>query len=184
MRTRTTSTALLAAVALVLAPTASFAQRDAVPDKVGDAPAAVDISQVKTGHRLGSIRVVAQIPDLDLSHLSGTEVLIKTPGIKKVYAVTVLRDRDGDVVSTSLSWRPKNDPVEPKVLPCDDLRTTAHAEKGKVMVMVAKSCLTRTSSDRAIKALVRVVDGTSDLAGSYWDDQAPFSPKLAPGRAN
>ncbi len=169
---------------LALTPLAAQARQDRVHDARGDSDSrATDMTSLRVHHGRHRIRASVTIPKLEAGRLSGTELLIKPRGRKKVYAVGVLRDRRGRVVETSLSWRPLNDPVEPTTLPCARIRTTLHAHR--TGVSVAKACLTRSRPNQRIKAKVRTIDGTIGLSGAYYDDQTRFTHFLrqgAPGR--
>ena len=184
MRRSTTALAVIAAGAgLVLSPTGAAAQTTHVDDPQGDSTSpAVDITKVRVHHGRNRIKVVATIPRLDPGRLSGTELLIRPRGRAKVYAVSVLRDRQGEVAETSLSWRPLNDPVEPRRLPCSGIRTALRGDR--VVVSVAKSCLTRAPQALPVRAKVRTVDGTTGLDGHYWDDQSRITGLLREGRTS
>jgi len=158
-------------------PTTASAETARVHDPVGDAMSpAVDVTTFKVQHDQHRIRGVATIPRLKPGRLSGTEMLIKTAGRKKVYAVVVLRNRRGKVVDTSLNWRPLNDPVEPTTLSCTGV-TTSLSER-RAVVSVPTSCLTKTKPNKKIRAKIRTIDGTTGLQGAYFNDQTRFSPPL------
>ncbi|MGN6577941.1 MAG: hypothetical protein ACTHKG_19890 [Nocardioides sp.] len=162
---------------LALAPQAAQAQRARVPDPSGDSSSpATDITLMKVRHTRHRIRAAVTLPHLVPGRLSGTELLIKPRGKKRVYAVTVLRDRQGDVAETSLSWRPLNDPVEPEPMPCRGIRTSLAGQRA--VVLVAKSCLTKTGPNRPIRAKVRLMDGTVGLGSTYYNDQTHFTDLL------
>ncbi len=171
----------LVGFALALTPMTAIAQTARVQDRSGDASKAVDVTRGRVQHGEHRIRAVVRIPHLKPGKLSGTELLIKTRGKKKVYAVVVLRNRRGKVVVTGLAWRPLNDPVEPMVLPCQRIKTALSAKR--IRVSVSKSCLTKTGPNKKIKAKVRTINGTLDLQGAYFDDQTRFSRYLKPAHA-
>ncbi len=165
---------------LALTPQGAQAQRTHVHDPVGDSSSgATDITRLRVAHAAHRIRATATIPRLKPGRLSGTELLIRPRGKKRVYAVTVLRDRRGRAVETSLSWRPLNDPVEPTGLPCQRVRTSLQGEH--VVVSVAKTCLTKSRSNQPIRAKVRTIDGTTGLQDTYYDDQTRFTRILRRG---
>ncbi|QNN53655.1 hypothetical protein [Nocardioides mesophilus] len=167
---------------IALTPQTAQARQARVHDRSGDSSsAATDITQVRVRHARHRISATVTIPRLKPGRLSGTELLIRPQGRKNVYAVTVLRDRRGRVVKTSLSWRPLNDPIEPTSLPCKGIGATLGA--GHTEVSVAKACLTKSRPRQPIQAKVRVVDGTIGLQGAYFDDQTRFTPLLARGAA-
>lgn len=170
---------LTGGAALALTPLNATAQSDAVKDPSGDSSRAVDVTRVAVRHTDERVTAVVKIPELKLGKLSGTELLIKSPKKAKVYAVTVLRDREGTVVSKSLTWRPVNDPVEPVALPCQGIKTSHSATR--VVVSVPTDCLRRTDPNNRIKAKVRTVNGTTPLEGAYFDDGTRYTPYLRVG---
>lgn len=167
--------------ALTLAPMSALAQTGSVHDPAIDRPKSVDVTKVTVRHGEDRISATIRIPELRLGKLSGTELLLQAKGKTKVYAVTVLRNRQGDVVDKALSWRPKNDPVEPELLPCTGIKST-HAAK-RVTVSVPTACLTKSAPGKLIRAKVRTVDGTSGLGDAYFDDNTHWTPYLARGAA-
>lgn len=177
------SIAVLTVAVLASAPIVASAQTARVHDRSGDASRAVDMTSIKVRHGQSRIMGAIRIPGLKPGKLSGTELLIATRGKKKVYAVTVLRNRRGKVVRTNLSWRPLNDPVEPTVLPCKRIRT-ALPTKHSVVVAVPKPCLTKTGLNRHVRAKVRTINGTRGLQGAYFDDQTRFTAYLKLGRTH
>jgi hypothetical protein len=165
---------------LALTPLTAQARQDRVHDPLGDSDSlATDVTSLRVHHGQYRIRASLTIPKLTPGRLSGTELLIKPRGRKKVYAVTVLRDREGRVVETSLSWRPLNDPIEPTVLPCSRIRTTLHEHR--TGISIAKACLTESRPNQRIKAKVRTIDGTIGLEGAYYDEQTRFTRFLRRG---
>ncbi len=70
MRTITRAVALVAAASLALTPSVAHAERGSVSDGSGDATAGIDITRVVTKHGAKRVKVVAQIPDLELRRLS------------------------------------------------------------------------------------------------------------------
>lgn len=167
--------------ALALAPLSAQAQTGSVDDPAIDRPKTVDVTKVKVRHGEDRISATIRIPELRLGKLSGTELLLQAEGKTKVYVVTVLRNRHGDVVDKVLSWRPKNDPVEPELLSCTGIKST-HAAK-RVTVSVPTSCLTKSAPDTLIRAKVRTVNGSGGLADAYFDDNTHWTPYLARGAA-
>ena len=186
MRTSARTFAVLAVGAgLALTPLTAQAQEGRVRDPSGDSSSpATDITALRVADTQHRITGIVTIPRLEAGRLSGTELLIRPRGKKRVYAVTVLRDRRGRVVETSLSWRPLNDPIEPTRLPCERIRTAIQAER--TVVSVAKTCLTHSRPNLPIKAKVRTTDGTIGLQGAYYDDQTRFTRLLqrGPSRTN
>ena len=180
MRKSPTLAVIAFGAAFSLTPWTALAQDAHVKDPAGDSVSSVDVTALKARHNQHRVIAVATIPGLKPGRLSGTEVLIRTAGKKKVYAVTVLRSRTGKVVVRDLSWRPINDPVEPKILPCKGIRTSLTVQT--VTVSVPKNCLTKTRANHRIKVKARTVDGTVDLGDTYFDDQTRFTPWL--GRGN
>lgn len=161
---------------VALVPATALAESGRVTDASGDSSKAVDVTRLSVHRTEARVTGVVRIPDLKLGKLSGTELLIKAKGAAKAYAVTVLRDRDGDVVVKNLTWRPVNDPVEPVALPCDGIRASHSAKR--VVVSVPTECLRRTDPAKPLKAKVRTVNGTTPLEGAYYDDQTRFSAYL------
>lgn len=177
-RTPRTLVVLALGAGLALTPLTAHAQQGRVHDRAGDSSSrATDVTRLRVEHAPHRITATLTIPGLVPRRLSGTELLIRPGHRKKVYAVTVLRDRRGRVVGKSLSWRPLNDPVEPTILPCHGIRTSLRA--GHTVVSVATSCLTRSAAHQPIRAKVRTVDGTTGLRRTYYDDQTRFTRSLS-----
>lgn len=175
---------MVGAAGLALAPTGVHAQQAHVDDPPGDSTSdAVDITRLKVHHGRHRITATATMPELVPRRLSGAELLIRPRGRNKVYAVVVLRDRQGRVVHQQLEWRPMNDPIEPQVLPCSGIRSSIDGDRA--VVSVPKRCLTKTPQDRPVRAKFRTTDGTQDLiGGSYFNDQTGFTRLLRPARAH
>ncbi len=181
MRTTPRAGAILAlGAALALGPASAQAQQVRVPDPAGDSSSgATDLTRVRAQHAHDRIGATVLVPRLRPGRLSGTELLIRTKGFHKVYSVTILRDRQGRVREKTLGWRPLNDPVEPRRLPCNGIHTSLHERS--TVVSIAKSCLSLTPVQRSVQVKVRTVDGTIGLQGAYWDDQSRYSRWLARG---
>lgn len=168
---------------LALTPLSARAQQAHVGDQRGDADSrAVDVSALEVQHHRHRVRAEVTLPRLEPGRLSATELQLRPRGKRWVYSVDVLRDRRGEVARTSLTWHPKNDPIEPALLRCRGIRTSLHARS--TVVSVPTDCLTRSRAHVALKARVRTVDGTIDLSGPYWDDQTRFTRFLRPGRSH
>ena len=179
MKSPRTLAVLGVGAALMLTPLSATAQTARVPDRTGDSVRAVDISGVTGRHDQQRLSAAIRIPRLRPGHLSGTELLIGMRGQRKVYVVGVLRDRRGRVVERRLSWRPANDPVEPRLLSCRGIRTSLASRQ--TTVSVPRSCLRFTGAQERVRMRVRTVDGTTGLQGDYYNDQSPWTPFLRRG---
>ncbi|MGH3359667.1 MAG: hypothetical protein ACRDO7_12765 [Nocardioidaceae bacterium] len=169
------------ATTLLVGPIAANADTGSAPDGPdGGGPAYADITSVDVNHRMHRINATIRMAAVNERRLAKTQVRIQRKGDRKVWTVTVTRNRRGTVTSKVLTFKRPGGPTG-IILGCGKIRTGTGAKRLRISVPTA--CIVGDHRDKRVRVKARTTARAGSAGGVQMSivDSTPYTRYLARG---